>query len=375
MTIDFSKYYQPKPKQILAHRCRAKYLLFGGSMGSGKSYFLCGEAIKQATKHNSNRLVIVRKELSVLRRTTLVSFLSICPPQIIKNYNQTRLEITFVNGSILTFIDADIAKDPLLQKIKGLEVGWVGIDEASEISKDVYNILKSRLRWILPNGSKPSYEIRLTSNPENCWLIPTFIQSNNPDEVYIEALTSDNYSEDSEYVQALKDAFKDNPSLLRKYLYADWSLTDSINQLIPSETIINCSKHVQKGYYGTALGVDVARYGNDMSVFILLRNDNIELIESYPQTSITEVITKAIQIINDYYIPANCVGVDAVGVGAGVVDGLRQQGYNIVEIQGSEKPKEIGSVEAFKPYNLRSQMYWELRKSLIGDEVGNIQTS
>ena len=74
MRIDFSLYYQPKPKQVIAHKCRAKYMLFGGALGGGKSYFLCAEAIKNAMKFKGNRLVLVRKELSVLRRTTLVTF-------------------------------------------------------------------------------------------------------------------------------------------------------------------------------------------------------------------------------------------------------------------------------------------------------------
>ncbi len=62
------------------------------------------------------------------------------------------------------------------------------MDEANEISVEVYNLLKTRLRWVLPNGDKPRYEGRLTSNPEAGWLIPTFIQSNNPDEFIYRAL-------------------------------------------------------------------------------------------------------------------------------------------------------------------------------------------
>ncbi len=368
--IDMSLYYQPKPKQAQAHKNRSKYLLYGGSMGSGKSYFLCAEAIKKAMQYNGGRLVIVRKELSVLRRTTLITFRSICPPEIIKKFNESRLEIEFINGSSLLFLDADIAKDPLLNKIKGLEISWFGCDEANEISKSVYDLLKTRLRWVLPDGTIPPYEGRLVSNPEAGWLIPTFIQSNNPNEVYIEALTTDNYDENSDYVRNLKDAFKDNPSLLRKYLFADWSLTESINQLIPSDAIANAAEWLNG--HGTALGVDVARFGNDNTVFVLIEDGNVELVESYPQTSTTEVATRAIQLITDYQISPECVGIDAVGVGAGVVDNLKQQGYEVVELQGGARPEETDSAETFKPFNLRSQMYWELRKSLIAGEIGSI---
>lgn len=371
MKIDFSIYYTPKEKQALAHKNRAKYLLFGGAMGGGKSWWLCAEAIKQVMKYPNNRIVIVRKELSVLRRTTLITFLSICPKEIIKNFNQTSLEVTFINGSVLTFLDANISKDPLLQKIKGLEIGWFGIDEANEVSIEVYQLLKTRLRWILADGKNPSYEGRLTSNPEACWLIPSFIQSTNKDEVYIQSLTTDNYDENSDYVKNLKDAFKDSPNLLKKYLYADWSLADTINQLIPSEAIAkSCEKAGLN--IGTSLGVDVARYGDDRTVFIILKDGNIDLIESHPQTSITEVITRTIQLINDYQIDPSFIGIDSVGVGAGVVDGLKQQGYDVIEIQGGAKPIETSYEEAYKPYNLRSQMYYELRRDLINGEIGNL---
>ncbi len=374
MKIDFSKYYQPKPKQSLAHSNRAKYLLYGGSMGSGKSWFLCAEAIKNAMMFEGNRLVIIRKELSVLRRTILVSFFSICPPQIIKNYNQSSLVITFINGSVLTFLEANIAKDPLLNKLKGLEIGWAGIDEANEVSLGAYQILKTRLRWILPNGNKPRYEIRLTSNPENCWLIPTFIQSNNPNEVYIQALTSDNFSEDSEYYQSLKEAFKDSPQMLQKYLYGDWSMIDTINQLIPSKSLENASKRVEQEYGYISLGIDVARYGEDRTVFVILVLGNIELIESYQQTSTNQVVTRAVELIQEYNIDPKHVGIDAVGVGTGVIDQFKGMGYNVMQIVGGAKPEELEYEDNFQPFNLRSQMYYELRREFVNGNIGNQRT-
>ena len=372
MRIDFSLYYQPKPKQLIAHKCRAKYMLFGGALGGGKSYFLCAEAIKNAMKFKGNRLVLVRKELSVLRRTTLVTFFSICPKEIIRSFNQTSLEVTFINDSKLLFLDANIAKDPMLQKIKGLEIGWFGIDEANEVSVEVYNMLKTRLRWVLPNKQKPRYEGRLTSNPEPCWLIPTFIQSTNPDEVYIQSLTTDNYDENSEYVITLKEAFKDNPNFLRKYLYADWSALDMINQLISSEVIISSAERIENGLEVTSMGIDVARYGDDKTVFTILKNGNIELIESYEQTSITEIVTRSIQLIHDYNIDPNYVGIDSVGVGAGVVDDLKSAGYDVIELQGGSKPEKSEYEEAFLPFNLRSQMYYELRRDMINGQIGNL---
>lgn len=371
MKVDFSKYYNPKPKQSIAHSSRAKYLLFGGAMGGGKSWFLCAEAIRNAMKYEGNRLVIVRKELSVLRRTILVTFQSICPPEIIKSFNQSSLTVTFINGSVLIFMDANISKDPLLNKLKGLEIGWAGIDEANEVSIEAYRIIKTRLRWILPNGKSPRYEIRLTSNPEQSWLIPTFIQSTNNDEVYVQSLTTDNFSEDSEYFQIMKEAFKDNPQMMRKYLYGDWSLTDTINQLIPSESILNCAKKSEIGF-GVTMGIDPARFGSDRTVFVVLRNGNIELIETHQETSINQVVTRAIELIKEYQIHPLFVGIDGVGVGTGVIDNLHSMGYEVKDLIGGAKPVELIYENSFQPFNLRSQMYYELRSDIIAGKIGNL---
>jgi len=371
MRIEFSQYYQPKAKQRLAHGCRAKFLLFAGAFGAGKSWFLCAEAIKNALMFEGNRLVIVRKELSVMRRTILVTFFSVCPPKIIRAFNQSTMEVTFVNGSVLTFIEANVAKDPLLNKLKGLEIGWFGIDEGNEVSEEVFRILKTRLRWVLTNGKRPRYEGRLTSNPENCWLIPAFIQSTDPEQTFIQSITTDNYAEDDEYVLNLKNAFKDSPNLYRKYLLGDWTNLDSINQLISNRSISNGAKILSNGF-GTSMGIDVARFGGDKTVFTVLQDGNVVLVEDYSETTTNEVVTRAIALMEEYKITPDWVGVDAVGIGAGVVDNLRANGYHVQEIQGGAKPIELQTEEAFKPHNLRAQMYWELKRDIDKGNIGGI---
>lgn len=375
MVIELKDFYRPKAKQILAHKCRAKYLLFAGAFGAGKSWFLCAEALKNALNYPGNRLVIVRKELSVMKRTILITFFSVCPPNLIKSFNQSSMEVTFVNGSVLTFLEANISRDPLLNKLKGLEIGWFGIDEANELSEDVFRILKTRLRWVLPNGSTPRYEGRLTSNPENCWLIPAFIRSDDPDQVYIQSITTDNYAEDDEYVQNLMKALKDSPNLYRKYLLGDWTNLDSINQLISTEAISWAAPPVQSSISWTSMGIDVARFGGDRTVFTILQNGNIALIEDYTDTSTSEIVSRAIALIHEFGMDARYVGVDAVGIGAGVVDNLKAQGYLVQEIQGGARPIELQTEEAFRSHNLRAQMYWELKRDIEAGTIGGITHS
>jgi hypothetical protein len=83
-------------------------------------------------------------------------------------------------------------------------------------------------------------------------------------------------------------------------------------------------------------------------------------------------VTRAIALMNEFNISADWVGVDAVGIGAGVVDNLRANGYYIQEIQGGAKPIDLQTEEAFKPHNLRAQMYWELKRDIDAGCIGQI---
>jgi phage terminase large subunit len=366
--IDFSKFYQPKPKQILAHRCKARYVLFGGAMGGGKSWFLCADAILNAMQYNGNRLVIVRKESSVMKRTILVTFLNICPPEIIESFNQTSLVVKFINGSVLQFMEANISKDPLVNKIKGLEVGWVGIDEANEIDERVFDILKARLRWVLPDGKTPPYKIRLTSNPENCWLIPRFIESKSPDHIFIQSLTTDNYDENSEYMTILREAFKDNPEMAQRYLDGSWAISDSINQLIRGE-IIDLADYDPANGWGDSLGCDVARYGKDTTAFACIKSGFLKFIEEWDRTSIPQVQQRTIQLVNDHNLMWERVGIDEIGVGGGVVDLLKEAGCDVLGIIGGAAAEDNESI-AMKPANLRTQMFLALRDDMANQVVG-----
>lgn len=72
--------------------------------------------------------------------------------------------------------------------------------------------------------------------------------------------------------------------------------------------------------------------------------------------------------IKDYDIMAQCIGIDAVGVGVATVNAFVDSGYNAVPLQGGQLLSVIPEDTQGKPMyafaGLRSQMYWELREDL-----------
>lgn len=377
MNINFKETYQPHPKQLEAHKDANLYLLFGGAMGGGKSWFLSAEAVMNAMKYNGNRLAIVRKIRAVMKKTILVTFFQVCPPQLIKSFNQQDLTVTFVNGSVLIFMEADKSKDPLLNKIKGLEIGWAGIDEANEVDEQVFNILKSRLRWKCPNGQIPNYQIRLTSNPENCWLIPRFIEKPEPNHKFVQSLTTDNYDENSDYVKQLYDAYKHNPELLERYLMGQWAFGSTVAQLIRNELIDFMFKPVAEDAENrfACMGIDVARFGDDYTAFFIMEGGWLVRIEVWTKTSIPDVAKRALMLMQDYDIDAWRVGVDVVGLGAGVVDMLIEAGQDVCAVSAGAKAEVNVHSNEFKfliPYNLRAQMFMALRNDMGGGIIGGL---
>lgn len=378
--IQFSDYYTPHAKQLLAHQCVAPFVLFGGAMGGGKSWFLCADAIINAMQFAGNRLAIIRKELTVARRTILETFWQICPNAIVHSYNKQSLTITFINGSVLRFMEANISKDPLLNKIKGLEIGWAGLDESNELNEKVFQILKSRLRWRLPNGQKPKYRIRLTSNPENCWLVPTFIENPDDEHIFIQSLTTDNYDENSEYVQNLRNAYKNNPELLERYLGGMWTFGSAANQLILGEFIKLAHVAPSKPDRLRTMGVDVARYGDDRTTFFVILGGKCAYMESWGKTSTTWTANRVLQLAHQFSIMPTSIGVDVIGYGAGVVDILHERGFMVkgvaagsavVETEKDLQQRQNG-VNPLVPFNLRAQMFMALRDDLADGKLGDL---
>jgi len=113
------------------------------------------------------------------------------------------------------------------------------------------------------------------------------------------------------------------------------------------------------------LGIDVARFGTEYSMFYLNKN-NYYSCKPFYHFSTTKLTAEAIQYIIEH--KPNRIAVDCDGIGAGVYDNLEEYikekrlDITIFEIHGNASPIELEQTEEF--INLRSQMYWLLRNDI-----------
>ncbi len=372
MIINAAQFYTPTPKQVEFHRTPQLYRLFGGAMGGGKSYAVSGEGLDLSMKYPGNRGVFIRKTLKRLKQTTLMTFLRVCPPELIKSFNRTDMVIKLINGSTIEFIEADVTKDPELNKLKGLEVGWACIEEADEVDEKAFRIIATRTgRWVLPNGQRPPKRIMLTCNPEDSWVKKRFYDQKLKNHAFIQALPTDNPHRPPGYIEDLKNVLSDDE--WERYIKGKWDTKDDPAQLIPFKWVRNATYTTRPSVLGTqGLGVDVARYGDDLSVLTHIYEDDSQVC-LWNQQDFSKMDTHTLSNRVSLYavenrIPGNRIVVDGVGLGAGVVDNLRAQNFKVREFISGAKPKAMGRT-AFTFRNLRSQGYWRLRELFKDDLI------
>ena len=102
------------------------------------------------------------------------------------------------------------------------------------------------------------------------------------------------------------------------------------------------------------LAVDVARFGSDRSVILRRRGTAVEEIRTFQGLDTMQLTGWVISAINDSHPTRICV--DEIGVGAGVVARLKEQGYRVRGINVARRARQDTLFA-----NLRAEGYWRLR--------------
>jgi hypothetical protein len=103
------------------------------------------------------------------------------------------------------------------------------------------------------------------------------------------------------------------------------------------------------------LGVDVARFGSDRSVFMLRRGPVARVVGDHAKQPTTATTGQVVVVKREHGV--NEIRVDGVGVGGGVVDQLLELGHDVVDMQAGS-----GAVDNEHFLNARAEWYWALRK-------------
>lgn len=208
--------------------------LYGGAAGPGKTWLLCYWQIYRRCNYPNTTGLIGRFAYTDLVNTTMVTFTRVWNEFGKKNPKKVRMEIVgnvarFSNGSKILFRWlAERRKDD--QDVGGLgslELTDAAVDEVTECSERVIDILSIRIRYNLING-KPA--LLLCGNPAHNWVKFRFVldkygkKPNLPNyRKFVPALVDDN--PDKEFVRIYKSQLERLPPSDRaRLLYGIWDI-------------------------------------------------------------------------------------------------------------------------------------------------------
>ena len=127
-------------------------------------------------------------------------------------------------------------------------------------------------------------------------------------------------------------------------------IVDAVSWTIDSETVFGSEKATAED---VIIAVDVARFGSDSSVILRRRGNCVEDIQSLREQDTMQLAGRVAAAIRDHN-PAHVL-IDEIGIGAGVVDRLRELGHPVRGINVGRRARQD---KLFA--NIRAEGYWSL---------------
>lgn len=224
-----------------------RVLLYGGAAGGGKTFVSLAAFILLARIYPGSKWFVVRESLPTLKRTTIPSFLKLCPRAFIRSYNQTDQVVTFTNGSQMLFFPENYYQDKHLTRFDGIEANGFLIEEGQECQESTFNKCLLRAgRHILTDTITPKPLILITCNPNQGFtkrlFHDPFVKGTLQDDYfYLRATMADNPSLTEEYLEGLENLDDVTREI---FVRGNWSIT-GIDK--PFAYSFNQNKNVAKG--------------------------------------------------------------------------------------------------------------------------------
>lgn len=403
------KEWKPFPgPQSQALNCEADILLYGGAAGGGKTDLLLGLA-----KTNHHRSIIFRRQFSELqaiedRANEIYLGLG--------NYNKSEKVWRFYDARQIEF--GAVKDEKSIVKYQGRAHDLKCFDEVTNFTEKQFRFLGG---WNRTSKLGQRTRIVCTSNPPTntdgdwiinfwgAWLDKTHPNPALPGELRwytnidgkeVELLTGESFYHNDEKITPLSRTFipakvGDNPyyangpylatlqalpePLRSKMLKGDFTAgrEDDQWQVIPSEWVrLAQARWLARGKPRvglSALGVDVARGGNDKTVLTPRYGNYFGSQRVYEGKSTPDgvSIVQHILLVPDISSTVD-INVDVIGVGASVYDQLVIMGFDVHGLQSAGGSEATDLSGLFEFLNKRAEWWWSLRMALdpeSGDEL------
>ena len=193
--------YKQNAPQKQFHNSNAKYRAFIGGIRSGKTWAGAWETFRLLLNYPGIKFLLVAPTYSIVTESSLDTFLSICPSELIFKKNEDKKWLRLFNGSKLLWRSAEEPNTIL----SGLGVGGLWFDEAAKCPTDeAWKIAIGRLS----QQNMPCCAYCTTTPKGLNWLYDFFVKELKPDTEVIYSATLENKANlPPGYLEALEQQY------------------------------------------------------------------------------------------------------------------------------------------------------------------------
>ena len=374
------EYFRLTKKQIraldLLHDADTLFVGYGGSARSGKSLLECFWVIFQCLAYPGVGYGLARKELSVLRKTVLITLFNLMNHYNLKDgkdyrYHEQKNKITFSNKSEIFLIDtAYQPSDPLFTRFGGLELTGCAIDESNESDINAIGTLFSRCGWRRNEDYGIPKKMFECFNPDHSHIYKRYyapFRDGNESDIrkFIPALPGDNpHPAAQSWVQ---DVIKEGDKVrIQRLVFGNFDYIEDDSVLVDYEAICDLfgNDKVKEGHT-KYISADLAMQGRDKFVASYWRGNVGRIVIDKTKSNGKDIETELKKIITQHGVYNSNVVADADGLGNYLESYIR----NIKQFRGNKRAMN------FKDYdNLKSECAWKLAEMINKRELKLICT-
>lgn len=333
--------------------CQKRYRIMTGGRASGKStaaawhvLMKCGEGatILCSREYQDSIADSVHRLLSSLIRHYQLRGFSILRDRIIHT-----------SGGLITYSGLHGVNAESIRGIDDCAVCW--IEECQDLSPETWQVVAPTLRARF--AAEPSYFI-MTGNPYSSSDVQEQLK-NSPNAWYCHTTYKDLMAVGLLPEDAIMQRDEDQRNLsyaeYRHVWEGEYAPKPVDNAAIPMSLCTQATIADKPPSGGeVTFGLDVARYGQDRSVLAVSQDGTLIDLYFWRKKALTETADAVMQLAGKYR--PSIISVDETGLGAGVVDILKQHDLNVRPINfGAKSPsKRTHEMVSYLWYNARNRL-------------------
>jgi phage terminase large subunit len=321
-----------------------RYLVYYGGRSGGKSRAVA-EALLLRGRNKQLRILCTREIQNTIRDSVHKLLKDLIIKYEFNDYVVTKDSIiNSATGTELIFkgLKHNITE---IKSMEGIDICWV--EEAQALTKESLDILTPTIR-------KPGSQIIVTFNRFN-ELDPVythFVQGS-PPKTFVKKINFDVLERAGLLPDVIKDEIEADrafPSLFA-YKWLGEPISQSDDAIIGRESVLEAMQREIEPDGQVIIGVDVARMGDDRTVFWKRQGLKTLDVKVYTKLRTTEICDK-LEVFAGSKEPQ--IKIDDTGVGGGVTDEMKKRQYNVVPINFGARAKQ-----ALKYPNMISEAWFQ----------------